>query len=341
MHRTGLQHQRRLGVWLGAAVGLALAAAGVGAAEPPPIHVPVGGANSPEPSPPPELVGETAELACGTFSVKVPVGEYQAPAAGAPAYSVPGPIVAFKGADGAWRGHGYLELSPRLVGFSGILEAKRAVLDYRFEGDKRYQVTLQAGDGVLLIDETCDLGPRNRFVFDCYDGWQPSAGFAVDLEAKDHAFLTLPCHYDKAEVTVSPVAQSRAAEGDEAPKRSDLPGGVAVTSPEPDANDVAGFFCRQVDAWEGGDTMGFALWQHRQLPGDPASRHFLGPETKSDSTPNPRTAPMLGPSLYEGHVTVELSLGRGKRRLGFAVTTKGETQADIPEAFKKAVRENP
>jgi hypothetical protein len=86
--------------------------------------------------------------------------------------------------------------------------------------------------------------------------------------------------------------------------------------------------------------MGLQLWQRRQRPGDPASRHFLGPETKSDTTPNPRTAGMLGTSLYEGHVTIELSLGRGTRKLAFAVTPKGSPKDRLPEPFLKKVREN-
>ena len=86
--------------------------------------------------------------------------------------------------------------------------------------------------------------------------------------------------------------------------------------------------------------MGIQLWQRRQRPGDPASRHFLGPETKSDATPNPRTAGMLGTSLYEGHVTIELNLGRGSRKLGFAAVAKGTPKEQLPAPFMRCVREN-
>ncbi len=312
------------------------------AAEPPPLDAPqVGGANSPVPSPPhPLTITKTAELDCGTFRVKVPAGSYTAPKGGAPDYGVPGPIVAFKGPDGVWRGHGYLETFPKLLSFEGTVEDKTARLEYRFEGDKRYSVTLEATPGALLMDEAADLGPRNLFVFDAYYGWLPAAGFATNVAGTHHNFLYLPCYYDKPEVDVNPVAQARAEERkeEERTKPEDLPGGVAVTSADPATQDVAGFWCRAVDSWQGGDTMGFALWQHRQLPGDPSSRHFLGPETKSDSTPNPRTAGMLGPSLYEGHVTIEFALGTGTRKLGFAATTKGPAKPNLPNAFEKTVR---
>jgi hypothetical protein len=323
---------------LGLAAVAALGATAAPAKEPPPVDEPtVGGANSPPPSPPQKLILETAELAAGAFSVKVPVGTYEAPPGGAANYSVPGPIVAFKGPDGVWRGHGYLETYPRLLKFEGKAEGKAADLLYGFEGGKSYRVRLAAADGAVLLDEAADLGPRNLYVFDCYYGpWLPKAGFALDLPAQDHAFLYLPCYYDKPEVTVNPAA--RLAAGG---KPGDTPGAVAVLSADPATRDVAGFWCRQPAAWKGGDTMGFQLWQHRQLPGDPSSRHFLGPETKSDSTPNPRTAPLLGPSLYEGHVTIEFNLGTGTRRLGFAVTAKGPSRESIPEGFKKAARANP
>ena len=290
----------------------------------------VGGANAPPPGPPPKLVISTGELAAGAFTVKVPTGAYAAPPAGAPNYAVPGPIAAVKGADGAWRGHGYLETYPRLLKFQGTLAKDSAELSYTFERGKSYTVKLEARNGALLMDETSDLGPRNLYVFDCYYGnWLPAAGFALDLGARHHAFLYLPCHYDKAEVTIRPAQLTRS------PAAATAPAGLAVLSAEPAKRDVVGFLCRDLAGWRNADRMGLQLWQRRQLPGDPGSRHFLGPETKSDSTPNPRTAAMLGTSLYEGHVTIELSLGVGTRRLGFAAAPKGKTRATLPEPFRK------
>jgi hypothetical protein len=284
----------------------------------------VGGANSPKPSPPQKLILDTVELAGDGFAVKVPTGEYTAPPGGAPNYSVPGPIVGFKGPDGVWRGHGYLETYPRLLKFRATpMPAKKGyTLQYEFEDQKSYQAQVYVADGVIQLTETSELGPRNLFVFDCYYGdWLPSTGFVLNRDLTKHAFLYLPCYYDKPEATLTN-------------------GGVAVVSADAAKKDVAGFWCREADNWRGADTMSFQIWQRRQLPGDPSSRHFLGPETKSDSTPNPRTAPLLGQSLYEGHVTLEFALGTGTRKLAFAVTGKGAAKATLPEPFKKLAEAN-
>ncbi len=330
------------------AAGVLLAAGAAGAAragapqaETPPPYEPVGGANAPEPTPPPTLVGQTTELDCGTFRVRVPSGTYTAPAGGPPDYGVPGPIVAFRGPDGVWRGHGYLETWPTLESFEGTVEGTKATLAYRFAGGARYDVTLTAAKGALLLDETSTLGPRNVFVFDCYYNWQPSAGFVTNLGGTRHAFVTLPCHYDRPEGTLNPAARGRPGPDGAAPARESLPGGLAVVHPAPAARDIAGLWCRTPDTWQNGEAMPVELWQRRQRPGRPGTRHVLGPETKSDSTPNPRTAEMVGPSLYEGHVTLELHLGAGTRRLGFAVTAKPEAKADLAKPFEAVQRAHP
>lgn len=299
---------------------------------PPGRYPPVGGANAPRPTGPPALVIKTDVLETAAFAVRVPVGTYIAPAGGAPNYTVPGPIVAFKGPDDVWRGHGYLETYPRLLKFEGRVAGGAASLVYTFEQDKYYKVRLESKGGALLLEEESDLGPRNLYVFDGYYGdWLPSAGFAVDTGAVHHAFLYLPCHYDQPEVTIRPAELGKGA----------LPAGVAVLSPDAGKDDVAGFWCCDVESWTNADRMGITLWQRRQRPGEPGSRHFLGPETKSDSTPNPRTAGLIGQSLYEGHVTIEFALGTGTRRLGFAVTGKGHTRQAVPEALKAMMRRHP
>ncbi len=310
--------------------------------EPPPLSPMVGGANAPAPSEPLPLVLATRVLSAATFQVKVPAGTYTAPKGGAKNYTVPGPIVAFKGVDGVWRGHGYLETYPKLLAFAGTLENRKAHLLYTFEGDASYEVTLTARDGVVLVDEHSRLGPRNLFVFDCYyGGWLPSSGFAVNLTGKNSAFVYLPCYYDKAEVTLNPVADLRLkTQGEKRREPIAIPGGVAVLNGAAATCDLAGFWCRDLASWRNGDRMGIQLWQRRQRPGDPASRHFLGPETKSDATPNPRTAGMLGTSLYEGHVTIECNLGRGTRKLGFAVTSKGTPKGRLPEPFMQCMQEH-
>lgn len=295
---------------------------------------PVGGANSPPIADPPRPVVETTELSANGFSVKVPTGEYVAPPGGVETFRIPGPIAAFKGPDGRWRGHSYLETTYRLESFTGRVSEGTAQLEYRFERGKRYTVTVRADGGAVTIDERSDLGPKNLWVLDCTYHWRPGAGFAMNLPATRHAFLYLPCYYDKPEATVNPVADLRADQAD----RRAVVGGLAVLHASDDRRDVLGMWCRHVDRWQGGETMGMQLWQRRQLPGDPASRHFLGPETKSDSTPNPRTAGMLGRSLYEGHVTIELNLGVGTRKLGLAVVGKGRPRERIPDPLESLIR---
>lgn len=290
----------------------------------PPVYEPVGGANAPTSSPPPSLIVGTAELKADGFSVRVPTGEYTAPASGAPNYSVPGPIVAFKGSDGVWRGHGYLETYSRLKTFKGEVSADSAVLTYVFENDARYQVAMKVSGRAVNIDEDCALGPRNAYVFDAYYNWEPSSAFVTDPAGEKHAFLYLPCHYDKVEASITPSTNTTPGLG-----------AVAVVHPDSSKRDVAAFFVRAPATWRDPDRMAVSLWQHRQLPGDPASRHFLGPETKSDSTPNPRTAALLGKSLYEGHVTVEHSLGAGKRSLGFTVYAKPAERDALPNPLRQ------
>ncbi len=315
---------------------------------PPFDRSPAGGSNSPEPSDPPRFVLKTVDLSGEGFAVRVPTGSYTAPEGGAPNYTVPGPIVAFQGPDGQWRGRGYLETYPRLTGFTGSVIAatsndgrtRDVALRYTFEGGKTYEVKLIIMPDCVLMTETSDLGPRNLYVMDMYYNWQPTAGFAARLiPAKRDAsrpirpaFVYLPCFYDKPEATLNPTADLARLADDEH-RYLKTPGAVAVTSAEPGSKDVAGFFCRQVADWKNGDTMGLQLWQRRQLPGDPGSRHFLGPETKSDSPPNPRTAGLLGKSLYEGHVTVELNLGVGTRKLGFTAVGKGSPRPNLAVPF--------
>ncbi len=327
--------------WTVAAAMLAAMTACMPADETPlvPPAPPVGGANSPKPSQPPELLGESASLGAKHFAVRVPIGNYKAPKGGAPAYTVPGPIIAFRGPDGQWRGHGYLETYPRLLSFEGKVDRAdkptSATLSYTFEGGKTYRATVTVDGERVLLEETSDLGPRNLFVLDCYYQWQPAAGFAVNRTGTNHAFVYLPCYYDKPEVTISPGSS-----GDAKTAAGDLPGAVAVVASQKDKTDVLALWCRDIPAWKGRDSMGIQLWQRRQLPGDPSSRHFLGPETKSDSTPNPRTADMLGKSLYEGHVTVELSLGVGTRMLGLTVYAKPADLQKLPQPLKSAMADD-
>jgi hypothetical protein len=308
-------------------VAVFLAAAQARAAPAPPVYEPVGGANAPSPTAPPALVVNTAELQAEGFAIRVPSGEYNAPAEGAPNYRIPGPIVAFKGPDNLWRGHGYIETYARLKSFKGEVAADKATLKYVFENEGRYDVTITVRGSIAAITEECNLGQRNFYVFDAYYGWAPSSAFVTDPTGGKHAFLYMPCHYDKLEASMTPSTNT-----------SPSLGAVAVLHPDKGNSDVAAFIVRAPDAWQNADRMAIGLWQHRQLPGDPASRHFLGPETKSDSTPNPRTAPLIGKSLYEGHVTIEFSLGSGRRSLAFTVYPKPAAKEDLPAPLRQAIQ---
>jgi|GEM_PF-2074865 len=313
----------------------------------PPLDSPTGGANSPKPGAPVKLILDRAQLSVGNFTIEVPTGNYTAPAGGATNYTVPGPIVRVKGPDGLWRGHSYLETYPRVIKFTGTADKTSATLTYEFEKDKKYEVKITVKNDAVQLDETSTLGPRNLWVFDCFYSedaakpWAPSAGFAVDATGTKHQFYYLPCFYDKPDVTVNPAhkAPAKADEGDVEPAPASPPAyGVAVTSSALDSKDLLGFWIVDYANWKNADAMGFQLWQRRQHPSDPASRHFLGPDTKSDSTPNPRTAALMGTSLYEGHVTIEFNLGVGSRKIAFAAPGKGPEKPKLADPFKTVMQ---
>ena len=301
-------------------------------------HLPPGGANAPEPTAAPAYIIELASLPLGDGQVQVPTGSYTAPASGSPAYGVPGPIAAFQIAgDSDWRGYGYIESVLSLQSFKGSHEKTdagwKATLTYSYENDASYVVHLECTGKALLLEETSSLGPLSTFVFDAYYNWQPTSGFTTDLTATKQNFLYLPCHYDKPEVTVQQPLLIK--EETKATAAASI--GVAGPRKQPI---VAGFWTRDLSSWKNGDRMNLQLWQRRQVGGDPASRHVLGPETKSDGTPNPHTAKMIGNSLYEGHVTMELALGKGSRKLGFTFYPAPGAAIDLPKTFKELANAN-
>lgn len=302
---------------------LLLVVAAVAAADPDPLApMPPGGANARAVSAPAPGVLTLGELAVGTAAVRVPTGTWTAPAAGVATYAVAAPVAAVRGADGAWFGHGYLESASALRAFTGTLRADGASLAYAFADGAAWTVELRVAGDVLLIDETSTLGAADRWVLDASVGWQPTSGAVADARAKTVRHVVLPCFYDKAEAIVKPALVAGTLPATDQPPQ---PAGLAVY--RAGERRVLAAWAREVAAWQGAANLGFALWQHRQLPGRPDSRHPLGPETKSDATPNPRTASLLGPSLYEGHVTLEFALGTGSRRLALALVEAGAGEA--------------
>lgn len=298
--------------------------------------LPPGGANAPaELATPPAFVLGLTELPVGVGAVQVPTGSWQAPATGVEAYTLPGPLAAFRGADGVWRGHGYLETWSPPQSFTGTsattADGWTASLDYVFAGDRHYRVALRCSGGRIGLEEDCQLGVRDVWVLDCAYGWQPTAALAFAVDGR-HASRYLPCHYDRAEAVIAvrdlldPTAADRAVAA------------LTVVSPRASAGTMLTLAVREPATWRDGDRMGIELWQRRQLPGDPASRHFLGPETKSDGTPNSHTAARIGTSQYEGHVTIELRLGGGSRKLDWAFPAKPADLDAIPAAAQEALR---
>lgn len=300
--------------------------------------LPPGGANAAPASEPWPLVGARVELPLGNGQVRIPSGDWEAPAGGAEPSSIPGPVVAIAGSDGVWRGQGYLETWTSCTGYQathqrGEADDWRAAITYHFADDRRYRVALQATGGRLLIEEESGLGVRDLFVFDCYYHWQPTAAAALGADPARQNYLYLPCHYDRAEATIS-IGRLLASEPD--PKAV---AGLAVLSPRADATSVLLLQVDQPASWNNGDRMGVQLWQRRQRANDPASRHFLGPETKSDGTPNPHTAAMIGRSSWEGHVTIEARLGTGSRRLVLALAERPDRLDQLPAVIEEALHE--
>lgn len=314
-------------------------AAQVGGALPP------GGANAPAPTPVQAQVLSVAELPFNGGMVRIPTGDWSGATSG---YTVQGPIAGFQERpDAPWRGAAYLETATAITAFSGSHSANQdgwtAELTYTFADGGSYAVTLVAGGATIAMHERVQTRTPTSWVFDGYYNWLPTAGFVVDQEAADQAFIYMPCHYDKAEAHILHDRLMTATAEEDGPVNvgKDAIAGLAVAGAASSNVDgdvtVAGFFARMPDAWVDGGRLGVALWQRRQLPAHPASRHFLGPETKSDGTPNPYAAEMIGTSAYEGHVTIEFALDGGERHLGFTMYRHEGSRATLVDAFHQEV----
>lgn len=283
------------------------------ATEPPPLSPPIGGANSPPPSDPAPYAIALREVVAEGFAVRIPSGEHRFEG-GAPLYVIPGPIAAFRGPDGVWRGRSYLETYRRLLHLRVEDREDGADLHYLFEDERRYTVTLRVAGNRLLLHESADLGPRDLWVFDSYYHWQPTAGLALSLCGRHHNALYLPAYYDQSPVSVAPLADGPDSQA----------GGLALRHGDHQHRDVLVIRAQEAASWRNPAGMSVALWQRRQRPNDPSTRHFQAPETKADGSPNPHSVAMVGQSLYEGHNTVEFRLFDGHRRLLFAVVDGGQ-----------------
>lgn len=298
----------------------------------PPNEIPPGGANAPAPSPRWPLAISTSDLVVGpNFSVRVPMAAtWSPPASATSAYAIPAPIVAVRGVDGSWRGHGYLETLGRIKTFTAKKEDSGSdwtlSLDYHFDGGERYQALLIAHKGVLTLTEDAAMGLRDLWVFDTYYDWQPTAGLVQDWSGVV-AGLYLPCHYDQPAVALDTKTKLSG------------PKGLGIFSPREKDRDLLLVGSVPINLRQ--DLGSIQIWQRRQLAGDPASRHFLGSDTKSDGTPNPHTARMLGVSPYEGHVTLEFQLGKGFRHIAFQLIDRGTDLATLPQKLKDIANGTP
>lgn len=300
---------RLAAVWMAGLTALAAATS-----EPPP-----GGINAAPPVAPALHSLPWAELACGPGSVRVPSGSWSGTSDGGKL--LPAPIGAFRLGSGAWCGAGYIETYARCVSFTAAVTQVAAELTYRFDDGATWTARLAVVGNRLRIDEQSTLGPRDRWVFDAAPGWSPAAGAIFTAAAAKCRFLTLPCHYDRMEGLVLPSGAAAGFAGLAV---------IGVDRPE--------MLLFSVDP---GDGPGVELWQHRQLGAETGSRQSLGPDTKSDGVNDPRTADLVGPSLWSGHVTVEFRLMSGKRTSWLSIAAKPAERADLPAAIAQAVGAKP
>ena len=301
----------------------------LGAQEPPPLSPPIGGANAPAPSDPAPYTIPLRELAGEGFAVRIPRGEHHFPG-GAALYVIPGPIAAVRGPDGVWRGRSYLETYRRLLHLRVEDRDDGADLHYLFEDERRYSVTLRLIGGHLHLHETADLGPRDVWVFDSFYHWQPTAGLALSLCGQHHNALYLPAYYDQSPVKLAPQADGPASQV----------GGLALRHGDPQQRDLLVVRAQEPGQWRNPGGMAVELWQRRQRPNDPGTRHFQAPETKADGSPNPHSVAMIGQSLYEGHNTIELRLFNGHRRLRWAMIDGAQTPEVLSAALQALAQED-
>ena len=278
-------------------------------------------ANAPKPASAPTLATEAAELIGKGFSIRVPAADWQAKDGDV---LLPAPIMAVRVANGPWLGCGYLETAAQALSLKVERSPESAKLDYQFAGGGRWQVTVKIVGSIVTIDEVANMGPRDAWVFDTFYNWNAEAGIALAPKGAFANFLYVPCHFDRVEATIlahTPGPQT--------------PAGLAVLADSTQRREMIALWAREVPQWKNPEQLPVQLWQRRQRGNDVRSRHFVGPDTKSDGTPNPRTAALLGTSLYEGHVTLECLLGQGERRLALAILPQPDDRAAIVPAIAR------
>ncbi len=287
-------------------------------------------ANAPVPAPRPTLATAAIELVGQGFAIRVPGADWQAKP-GQGEVLLPAPIIAVRSTPQApWLGCGYLDTASAATALKVEGRSDSVTLDYAFADGGHYRAVVTVRGALVLIDEIAQLGPRDAWVFDAFYDWQPGAGIALARGAATANFLTLPCHYDRVEAAI--LAHQPGPQ---------IPTGLAVLSAAEDRREILAVWAREAATWRNPGQLGIELWQRRQRGNDVRSRHVLGPDVKSDGTPNPRTAGLIGTSLYEGHVTLEFLLGVGERHLALAVVNRPDQRDGIIPALAKAMEAAP
>ncbi len=281
---------------------------------------------SSRPSTQPAFAMTLLDIPCGAGAIRVPDGSKTFPG-GAAEFSIPGPIAQFKGPDGIWRGWGYLDTYPHVISVTAstkdVGDNHIVSIDYSFEGDAKYAVRMivETKTGRVLIDEESTVGMRSWYVIDFTPDF---AANTLGLTRRDgvSVYRHLPCMLDRLQMRLGnePDPQVPAA-------------GFSIFNSDDAATDLFSIWSRKSDQWKNAAAMGFAVWEHRQLPGDPESRVSLGENFKADGTPNPRVADFTGKSVYKGHVCVEADLGAGSRHWGFLIGAKPAEKSHLSDAL--------
>jgi len=283
--------------------------------------------------------GKTAPVAvrnvpCGVGMIQVPDGVHAWPNGGAPSYSVPGPIIRFKGADGVWRGKGYMDTLYRILRMQASTEpdpkdpsSSLVRVRYDLEGGRQYLVSMLVSHtkGTVLIDGVSTAGPESWFVMDFNENF-PADTLGLTRRDGVSVYRHLGCLMDRlqARITSQPDPQQPAA-------------GLSVFSAKPGVRDLASFWVRKPGQWSNPAAMALELWEHRQLPNDPESRVSLGRTFKADGTPNPRVENFVGKSVYQGHVCLTAALGSGLRFWGMLLGVKSQDPKHISDALAEQI----
>jgi hypothetical protein len=232
---------------------------------------------------------------------------------------VPAPIMAVKGPDGAWRGKGYLDTYWRVTSYeSQVIESGPIFTDvrvtYRFEQNKSYVVNIRliSKQDWALVGEQMDLGPRNKFIFDCSVGFKPNQLAMLTPGAQA---LTRDLNF------FDDILQARMAIFTQYTQLADFRDALGVCESGP-SRDFVGIFQYQPGHWSRPKVNFVEFWEHRQQGDNFLTREPLTTMGKADAFPNPDMPAFQGKSVYEGHFTWEFQLIDGHRQWCLTVVDK-------------------